>query len=102
MTSQCVTARRPPGTTAMRLRSDGWRAMGASTVPESSLMRPGAHDALVDAREAVVGELLAEGEMGEVVLRGDYEARGVLVYAVDDAGPALAAYAGEALAAVET
>ncbi len=41
MTDQCVTARRAFFcVTAMRLRSVGWRPMGASTVPESSRRLP--------------------------------------------------------------
>ena len=78
-------------------RASGYRRVDRAGV----LPHAAAHDALVDARQAVVGELGAEGEVRGVVLRGDNEARGVLVYAVDDAGPPLAAYAGEAFAAVE-
>ncbi len=61
---------------------------------------PPAHDALVDAREAVIGELGAQGEVGGVVLRRDDQPRGVAVYAVDYPGPPLAAYPGERVPAV--
>ena len=40
MTSQWVTAGRPPATTAILFRSEGCRPMGASTVPLSSFRLP--------------------------------------------------------------
>ena len=48
----------------------------------------------------MVGELLGEAAMRLVVLGDDEQAAGVLVEPVDDAGPAHAADAGEALAAM--
>ena len=58
------------------------------------------HQADVGPGQGVVLELGRQRLVGEVILRYDQQARGVLVDAVDDAGPQLAVDAGEGIAAV--
>ena len=68
------------------------------------LARAAPDDRLVGAFQrrgaAVVGELLGQMAMGDIVLSDDHDAGGVLVQPVDDAGSAYAADAGEAVAAM--
>ena len=100
-TDQWVTAGRPVrGSTAIRLRSTGCRPMGASTVPPSS--REAAHrHRLVHPGQGVVLKLGGQSQMGPVVFRGDDQAGGVPVNAVDDAGAQGTVDAGEGIPAVE-
>src|SRR5947208_13413278 len=52
------------------------------------------------AAAAVIGELCSQRRMRAIVLRHYHETRRILVEPVDDAGPALAADAGQAVAAM--
>src|SRR5438270_14091712 len=52
------------------------------------------------AATAVIGELCSQRSMGAIVLRHHHEAGRILVEPVNDAGPTLAADAGEAVAAM--
>ena len=95
-----VTARLPlVWRTAMRLRSTGWRPIGASIVP--SLAFGAAPDQrLVDAGQVVGGEQLRERLVGGVVLGHHHDPRRVLVEPVDDPRPPHAADARQAVAAM--
>ena len=55
---------------------------------------------MIGALDGVIGELLGQAGHGALVLGGDQQARGVLVQAVDDAGPRLAADADQLVAAM--
>ena len=68
---------------------------GAGVVTERAV----AHR-VVDPGEGPVLQLGGQGLVGFIILRGDDEAAGVLVDAVDDAGPQLAAHPGEGIPAV--
>ena len=73
--------------TAMRLRSAGWRPIGASISPGRRLgQAPGQGE--VFAVEVALGEGGGQGAVGALGLGHDHDAGGVLVEPVDDAGPA--------------
>ena len=61
---------------------------------------PAVDHCLVRAKQGVVLELGGQGQMGPVVFRGDEQAGGVPVDAVDDSGAQFAVDAGEGGAAV--
>ena len=77
-----------------RVAADG-RIDRAAVLAEAA-----ADDALIGAAQRVVAELGGKAPVGKVVLRHDEQAGRVAVDAVDDAGAALAAHAGQAVAAV--
>ena len=83
----------------MRLRSTGWRPIAASMVPVLGLGRP-PDQRLVDAGQVVGGEQLRQRLVGGVVLGHHHDPRGVLVEPMDDARPAHAADARQAVAAM--
>lgn len=80
----------------------GWRSIGCSTVPRGRSGPPdeGEVAAFERAGPAVVGKLGGELGVGTVGLRHHHDPGGVLVEAMDDAGPSHPADARKALAAV--
>ena len=98
---QCVTAARPRfARVLMRLRSVGWRPIGASTVPLAARGAPRTNARYSRSIECAL-HCAASAAVRAVVLRDDQHARGVLVEPVHDAGPQLAADAGEIPAVVK-
>ena len=85
-TRQWVTAGRPAGTTAMRLRSRDGGPQGRRPCPR----RPGGglDQGQVAALDPVVGQLAGQGQVGGVVLGHQQQPGGALVEPVDDAGSA--------------
>ena len=66
-----------------------------------ALARQAVDDGEINLAEAALTEGLGEATVGEVVLRHDHAAAGVLVEAVDDAGTQFAANATEVVAVVQ-
>ena len=89
----------PPRSTAMRLRSNGLRPIWPSITPSPSA-RAAPHHRVIGPLDGVVGELLGEARHRPLVFGGDQQPDGVLVEAVDDAGPRLAADAVSSVAAM--
>ncbi len=74
--------------------------MGRSTVPWSS-WRQAVHQGEIAAADGMRLELAGKMVVRGVVLGGDQHPRGILVEAMDDAGPQFAADAGEILAVMQ-
>ena len=83
----------------MRLRSRGSRPISPLILPAGGVGHAPA-DGLVFALQVARGEGGGEAGMGEFGFRDDHDAGRVLVQPVHDAGAALAADAGQALAAM--
>ena len=98
--TRCAPRARRCVTTVMRLRSRGWRAIAASTRPDS---RAGlaAHERLVHALDAMRVELRGERAVGLVVLRHHQDTRRAAVEPVHDPRAQHAADRGEPAAVVQ-
>ena len=83
----------------MRLRSNGLRPISPSITPSPARGAPQT-TALIGALDGVIGELLGEARHRALVLGRDQQAARVLVEAMDDARPRLAADAGQRRAAM--